>query len=134
MCLEEGSRPLQSVTQQEGAGLGSGSHLASAEPVRTSGAGNIWVSLETFVLWLTQVPKALAESPEGGWVGKRMFEMLSGPGTGEASQSRRVWVCRVWVYRVWVGGYRCAECWYTRCGCVQHVHTEWVCRAWVYRV
>lgn len=54
------------VTQQEGAGLGSGSHLASAEPVRTNGAGNIWVSLETFVLWLTQVPKALAESPGQG--------------------------------------------------------------------
>lgn len=76
--------------QQEGAGLGSGFSLASAEPVKRSGSGNTWVSLETFVLWLTQVPKALAESPGGGWRGRRMFEMLSGPSTGEGSQSCRV--------------------------------------------
>lgn len=81
--------------QQEGAGLGSGSSLASAELVKQSRSGNTWGSLETFVLWLTQVPKALAESPGGGWVGRSMFEMLSGPDTGEESQACRVWVCRV---------------------------------------
>lgn len=86
--------------QQEGAGLGSGSSLASAEPVNQSMSGNTWGSLETFVLWLTKVPKALAESPGGGWVGRSMFEMLSGPGTGEESQACRVWVCRMRVCRM----------------------------------
>lgn len=98
-CVLGGGRQASAVRvpQQEGAGLGSGSSLVSAEPGKQSGAGNTWVGLETFVLWLTQVPKALAESPGWGWVGRRIFKMLNGPGIGEESKSCRVWMCRVWV-------------------------------------